>query len=66
MFLIFSYYFNILISKIIFLKNKKNIILIYFKIKNTLKNNNNYNSKYFQSPILEEVCGVPTPSGLVF
>jgi hypothetical protein len=31
-------YFNMLISKIIFFF-KKNIILIYFKIKNTLKNN---------------------------
>jgi len=31
-------YFDVLISNIIF-KNKKNIILIYFKIKNIFKNN---------------------------
>jgi hypothetical protein len=30
--------------KIIF-KNKKNIILIYFRMKNTLKNNHNYTLK---------------------
>jgi hypothetical protein len=29
----------------IILKNKKNIILIYFKIKIIFKNNNNYNLK---------------------
>ena len=34
-------YFDVLILKIIF-KNKKNIILIYFKIKNILKNNSYY------------------------
>jgi hypothetical protein len=34
-----------LISKII-LKNKKYIILIYFNIKNILKNNNNYTPKH--------------------
>jgi len=34
----FSNYFDVLMSKIIF-KNKKNIILIHFQIKNTLKNN---------------------------
>ena len=38
-------YFDMLISKIIF-KNKKNIILIHFQIKNTLKNNHNYISKH--------------------
>ena len=32
-------------SKIIF-KNKKNIILIHFQIKNTLKNNHNYTLKH--------------------
>jgi hypothetical protein len=37
----FSDYFNTLISKII-IKNKKNIILILFEIKNTLKSNRNY------------------------
>jgi hypothetical protein len=37
----FSDYFNTLISKIIF-KNKKNIILILFEIKNTLKSKRNY------------------------
>jgi hypothetical protein len=40
-FLVFLDYFDTLISKII-LKNKKNIILIYFRVKNTLKNNHNY------------------------
>jgi hypothetical protein len=36
--------FDELTSKIIF-KNKKNIILIYFKIKNILKNNSYYPRK---------------------
>jgi len=36
-----------LMLKIIF-KNLKNIILIYFKIKNTLKNNYYYISKHMQ------------------
>jgi hypothetical protein len=45
MFLIFSDNFDVLILKIIF-KNKKNIILIYFEIKNTLKNNRYYIFKY--------------------
>ena len=35
-----------LISKLIFKKIKKYIILIYFKIKNTLKNNRYYTLKY--------------------
>jgi hypothetical protein len=35
---VFSSRFNVLMSKLI-LKNKKNIILIYFQIKNILKNN---------------------------
>jgi len=39
----FSDYFNIIILKIIFLKN---IILIYFKIKNILNNNYYCTSKY--------------------
>jgi len=37
-YLIFLHHFNMLISKINF-KNKKNITLIYFHVKNTLKNN---------------------------
>jgi hypothetical protein len=41
----FLYHFNILIPKIIFKKIKK-IILIYFKIKNILKNNHSYIFKY--------------------
>jgi len=40
----FSRHFDILISKLN-LKKFKNIILIYFKIKNILKNNNYYNTK---------------------
>jgi hypothetical protein len=40
----FSNHFNMLISKIIFLI--KNIILIYFKIKNTLKNNRYHTFKH--------------------
>jgi len=40
--LIFLDRFNILISKIIL----KNIILIYFQTKSTLKNNNNHTFKY--------------------
>ena len=38
----FLYYFNVLISEIFF---KKYIILIYFKIKNILKNNHYYTFK---------------------
>jgi hypothetical protein len=30
-----------------FLKNKKNIILIYFQVKNTLKNNHYHTKKYY-------------------
>jgi hypothetical protein len=37
--------FDALISKIIF-KNKKNIILMHFDIKNTLKNNCNHTPKH--------------------
>jgi len=40
--------FNMFMSKINF-KNKKNIILIYFKIKNTLKYNNYHNFKHYLS-----------------
>ena len=42
-FLVFSNHFNILISKIIFLKK---IIIIYFQAKNNLKNNYRYTSKH--------------------
>jgi hypothetical protein len=41
----FSYHFDMLISKIIF-KNKKNIILMYFGMKSTLKNNRYHTSKH--------------------
>ena len=44
MFLIFLNYFNILISKIIF-KKLKNIIDMYFNIKNYFKKNHNYTKK---------------------
>jgi hypothetical protein len=44
----FSDYFNLLISKIIF-KKLKNIVLTYFKIKNIFKNNINHIFKYIQS-----------------
>jgi hypothetical protein len=37
-------HFHALMSKIIFLKYK-NIILIHFQVKNTLKNNRNHTSK---------------------
>jgi len=43
-FFIFLNYFDALILKIIF-KNKKNIILIYFQVKNTLKTNRDHTSK---------------------
>jgi hypothetical protein len=52
MFLIFLDNFDVLISKIIF-KNKKNIILICFKIKNTLKNNHYYIFKYLFKLIIQ-------------
>ena len=51
MFLMFSDYFDyfdVLMSKII-LKYIKNIILIYFRMKNTFKNNRYYTSKYSYS-----------------
>jgi hypothetical protein len=37
--------FNVLILKIKFKKNKKNIILMHFQMKNTLKNNLYHTSK---------------------
>ena len=43
-------YFDILILKIIFFK--KNIILIYFKIKKHFKNNSNHISKQPESSVL--------------
>ena len=42
MFLMFSNYFDMLMSKIIY---KKNIINMYFNKKNYLKNNCNHNAK---------------------
>ena len=44
---VFLDHFNVLMSKIIFKKLKKYIILMYFRVKNTLKNNRYHNSKYF-------------------
>jgi len=43
---VFLYYFDALISKMIFKKIKKYIILMYFRVKNTLKNNRNHTSKH--------------------
>jgi hypothetical protein len=43
---VFLDHFNVLMSKIIFKKLKKYIILMYFRVKNTLKNNRYHNSKY--------------------
>ena len=45
--------FDALISKIIF-KKYKNIILIHFSIKNTLKNNYNHTSKHPEPGLLNE------------
>ena len=45
MFLVFSNYFDVLISKIIF-KKSKNIIDMYFITKNYLKNNRNHTDKH--------------------
>jgi len=45
-FFIFSDYFDVLISKIIFFKIKKNIVLIHFQVKITLKSNRNHTSKH--------------------
>jgi hypothetical protein len=42
-FFIFSDYFDVLMLKIIFFK--KNIILMYFKMKNSLESKRDYNSK---------------------
>jgi hypothetical protein len=50
-FYIFSYCFDVLISKIIFLKNKKKIIFIYFKMKSILNRNQDHNSKDNLIPI---------------
>jgi hypothetical protein len=50
----FSYYFNILILKII-KKNKKNIILMYFLIKNTSHNLNTCNIERDFYPIVHVV-----------
>ena len=46
MFLVFSGYFNILISKINFKNKNKNIISIHFQVKNTLKNKCYHNTKH--------------------
>ena len=43
---VFLDHFDILMSKIIFKKLKKYIILIHFRVKITLKNNRYHNSKY--------------------
>jgi hypothetical protein len=45
-FFIFSDNFDMLISKIIFKKYKKNIILKYFQVNNTLKDNRKHTPKY--------------------
>jgi hypothetical protein len=42
---VFIDHFDVMMLKII-LKNKKYIILIYFKVKNTLKNNRNHTFKH--------------------
>ena len=42
-FIVFFDYFDALMSKIIF---KKNIILIHFRVKNTLKSNRNHTRKH--------------------
>jgi hypothetical protein len=60
-FLIFSYYFDMLMSKKKF-KNKKNIILIYFQVKNILKNNYYLISKQLPREIEKE----PNPVLLFF
>jgi hypothetical protein len=39
--LVFSDHFDVLMSKII-LKKQKNIMLMYFQVKNTLKSNRNH------------------------
>jgi len=53
-FLVFFYCFDVLMSKIN-IKKIKNIILIHFKIKNTLKTNLNYAIKHFLSIIMNEL-----------
>jgi hypothetical protein len=54
-FLVFSDYFDVLMSKIIFFKIKKNIILMDFRVKSTLKNNHNHTLKHgaFHSSFLD-------------
>jgi hypothetical protein len=44
---VFLDYFDVLISKMIF---KKNIILMHFRVKNTLKNNFNHTLKHDMIP----------------
>jgi hypothetical protein len=43
---VFLDHFDVLMSKIIFKKLKIYIILMHFRVKNTLKNNRYHNSKY--------------------
>ena len=45
MFLVFSNHFDVLMLKIIF-KKLKNIINLYFNIKNYLKNKRNYQTNF--------------------
>ena len=50
---IFSYHFDVLMSKIIFFK--KNIILMHFQVKSTLKNNHYHTFKHPFSRVLKQI-----------
>jgi len=45
-FFVFSDHLDVLMSKMIFLKIKKYIILMHFRVKNTLKSNQNHIPKH--------------------
>ena len=64
MFLVFLSYFNVLMLKIIF-KKSKNIINIYFNIKNYLKNNYNYPLQQARSRKRNTSKKAPRPNNIL-
>ena len=55
MFLVFSDNFDVLMSKIIFKKYKKNIILMCFEMKSTSKSNRYHTLKYARISLVKKI-----------
>jgi hypothetical protein len=62
---VFLDHFDAPTSKIFFFKMKKNIILIHFQIKNTLKNKPNYTSKHVLSRCRGCICKILRKKDLI-